>query len=946
MIGALVTLLLLAQSQGTATIRGRVVDQTGGALPGAIVTVTNTDTGISRETTTDRTGFYTVPSLPLTGEYVVRIALPGFSTRQTDPLDLRAGETATVDATLLASGGTSEITVYGTAQGVRTDEPQLGVTLDSERIDDVPIVGRKLTNLPLLDSAVRPAINTGDLFLNNVLFVVDGSGRRQTTFTLDGSSADDAWGRQTIFTNVPLSAVQEFTVLSNAFSAEYGRTTGGAVNIVTKSGTNVVRGDTLVLFRPARLEPSLTIDALAAINNLSATMKVPDALHQLGGSLGGPLLKDRTHLFVAAEFSHQIRESTISSPASPNAVFTGTYKQVLLNARVDHRVRAGRTLSVKANVDGFSDTNPQGVVGGLTLPSAGRTFTRRAYGGQGGYQSVVSATMMNDAHVQIFYGAPITRFSPDNPSTQFVYPGFATIGESRLADLYSHQVDLSDTIAMSRGRHDMRAGFNAMHSTSGGNGQEFGSPFVLGQFTVRTGVTKPVAELAAADIQSFTQGYGAATYEVKEWVLAAFAQDDIKLRPDLTVNLGLRYERQTLTDDTNNLSPRAGFAYSVAGDASTSVRGGYGVYYSEVRANTAAAWNLNGPTGFFSFTAQPGQPGFPASLASIPATLPPGSVVPPRNITVRPGMASYYSRLFDVSRLKGYPNALLNPRTQSGSIGVEREIARRWFGSVDYVTQHTNRIDRPLDINSPAPFVRTAPGQTRSAAAADLTRPIVPAAGGYRQIVAILNSGDADYDGLQLNVRKNSERASLLASYTLAKVTNTVEPDVPAGTQAPNDPNDIGETERGPGLLDQRHRFVLSGSVRLPYDVAVGGVVTAASGYRYNVTTGTDNNGDGSNSDRPVIDGAVIGRNAGRGDPIYSTDVFAERRFPLTSERVVSARVEAFNVFNRANVAGYNGVYGDLATGLPASSAFATPNTGIANVFPGRQVQFQVRFRF
>src|SRR5207248_2255942 len=193
----LVTLLLLAQSQGTATIRGRVVDQTGGALPGAIVTVTNTDTGISRETTTDRTGFYTVPSLPLTGEYVVRIAVPGFSTRQTDPLD--------------------------------------------------------------------------------------------------GSSADDAWGRQTIFTNVPLSAVQEFTVLSNAFSAEYGRTTGGAVNIVTKSGTNVVRGDTLVLFRPARLEPSLTIDALAAINNLSSTMKVPDARHQIGGSRGRPLLQGRWH---------------------------------------------------------------------------------------------------------------------------------------------------------------------------------------------------------------------------------------------------------------------------------------------------------------------------------------------------------------------------------------------------------------------------------------------------------------------------------------------------------------------------------------------------------------------------------------------------------------------------------------------------------------------------
>jgi hypothetical protein len=601
---------------------------------------------------------------------------------------------------------------------------------------------------------------------------------------------------------------------------------------------------------------------------------------------------------------------------------------------------------MKVNVDGFSDTNPQGVVGGLTLRSAGRTFARRAYGGQGGYQTVVSATMMNDAHVQLFYGAPITRFSPHDPSIQFAYPGYATIGESRFADLYSHQIDVSDTITVSRGRHDARAGFNAMHSTSGGNGQEFGSPFVLGQFTVRPGVTKPVAELTTADIQSFTQGYGTATYEVNEWVWAVFAQDDIKLRPDLTINLGLRYDRQTLTDDTNNLSPRAGFAYRVAGDARTSVRGGYGVYYSELRANTAAAWNLNGPAGFFSFTAQPGQPGFPASLTAIPDALSPGAVVPPRNITVRPWMASYYSQFFDVSRLKGYPDALVNPRTHSGSIGVEREIAHRWFASVDYVTQHTAHIDRPLDVNSPSPFVRTAPGQVRSAAAADLTRPIVPVPGGYRQIVAILNSGAADYDGLQLNVRSNGERASLLASYTLAKTTNTVEPDVPAGSQAPNDANDIGETERGPSLLDQRHRFVLSGSVRLPYDVAVGGVVTAASGYRYNITTGVDNNGDGSNSDRPVIDGAVIGRNAGHGDPIYSADVFAERRFLLRAKRNVSARVEAFNVFNRANVAGYNGVYGNLAAGLPASSAFGAPNTGIANVFPGRQVQFQLRFRF
>lgn len=944
MIRLLVFALALAQSPGAAAIRGRVLDQSGAAAPGASVVVTNAQTGLTREVTTDRSGFYTVGSLTVTGTYRVTFALAGFATQNVDRLDLRAGEVATVDAVLVASGGTSEITVYGTAEGLRTDEPQLGVTLDAERIAQTPLVGRKLTNLPLLDAAVRPAINAGDLFLNNTLFVVNGSGRRQTTYTLDGSSADDSWGRQTVFTNVPLSAIQEFTVLSNAFSAEYGRTTGAAVNIVTKSGTNDVHGDALGVFRPAGLEPSLTIDPLVAINSPSGTINVPDALAQVGGSVGGPLVRDKTHLFVAAEMSRQRRDSTISSPLQPNAIFTGTYMQGLVNARLDHAFAPGRTLSFKSNLDGFTDDNPQGVVGGLTLPRAGRTFTRRAYGAQAGYAAVIGSSLLDDAHVQFFWGEPITRFTPREPSTQFVYPGYATLGESRVADLFSHQIDMTDTLSMNIGRHDVRVGASAIHSSSGGNGQEFGSPFVLGQFTVKTGVTKPIGDLTPADIQSFTQGLGNTTYEIGEWIWAAFVQDDVKLRPDLTIDLGLRYERQTFTDDTNNIAPRLGFSYNIGGSPKSVWRGGYGIYYSELRANAGATWNLNGPTGFFTYTVQPGQPGFPASLTSIPSSLAAGTGVPARNITVRPGQAPYYSQFFDVSKLKGYPDALLNPSTQSASVGVEHEFGERWIASVDYVKQHTTLIDRPLDLNSPSPFVRTAPGQVRSAAAADLTRPLVPVAGGYRQVLVYVNNGVADYDGLQVNLRKTGERLSMTGSYALSKATNTVEPDVPS--QAPSDANDAGETERAPSLLDQRHRFVLSGLVRLPYGFSAGGVSTAASGYRYNITTGADNNGDGSNTDRPVIDGVVVGRNGGQGDPIFSTDLFVDRQFVLTDRRALSARTEIFNVFNRANVAGYNGTYGNLASGRPAANTFGTPNTGIANIFPGRQVQFQLRLTF
>lgn len=936
---ALFLVYLLAASsalaQATGGIRGRVLDQTNAALPGATVTVTNAQTGLTRDTTTDGGGYYAVASLPLTGTYTVRITLAGFGPKEVGGIDLRGGETATVDATLSVTTAGS-VTVYGTTQGIRSDEPQLGVTLDSEKIEQTPIVGRKFTNIPLLDSAVKPSIQTGDTFLNNTLFVVNGSGRRQTTYSLDGSTADDAWGRQTIFTTVPLSAIQEFTVLSNAFSAEYGRTTGAAVNIVTKSGTNRTAGDFVGLFRPAAAESALSIPNVL-------TPKTRDVLGQASGSAGGPIAQNRTFYFVSAEFNHQLRDSIVSSPLGPaGTLFTGTYNQGLLDARVDHQVTDGQRFTVKGNIDAFHDTNPGGVVGGLALSSAGRTFDRHAYGLQLTHTATFGSSLLNDARFQVFYGSPITQFQPVTSSTQYVYPGYATIGESRFADLFNHQFELADTVTIARGRHDLRIGANVIRSHSGGNGQEFGSPFVLGQFTVKPGVTRAPADLTAADIQQFTQGFGTTTYTVTDWIWDVYAQDDIKLRSDLTVNLGLRYDRQTFTDDTNNVGPRAGFTYNVAGDPKTVVRGGYGLFYSQVRADAAAGWLLNGPTGFYTFSAAPGQLGFPASLTPL-SSLPAGAILPPRNITIRPGMASYYNQFFDVSKLKGYPDALLNPYTQSGTIGIERALGHAWFLSADYVKQHTAGIDRPLDLNSPAPFVRTAPGQVRSASAADLTRPIVPLAGGYRQIVTYVNDGVADYDGLQLNLRKSTTSYSVLASYTLSKATNTVEPDVPQ--QAPNDPNFTGEAERGPSLLDQRHRFVLSGSVHVPYDFSVGGVATAASPYHYNITTGADNNGDGSNTDRPVVNGVVMGRNAGVGSAIYDLTLFAQRDFAFAGQRALSLRVELFNAFNHANIAGYNGTYGNAATGVPAA-ALGTPLTGIANLFPGRELQVEARVRF
>lgn len=353
-----------------------------------------------------------------------------------------------------------------------------------------------------------------------------------------------------------------------------------------------------------------------------------------------------------------------------------------------------------------------------------------------------------------------------------------------------------------------------------------------------------------------------------------------------------------------------------------------------------ASWELGGPTGFFNYSAAPGQLGFPTSLTPI-AGFPPGAVLPPRDITVRPGRRSYYSQFFDVSRLAGYPDKLLNPKTDQVTLGVERELGNRWFLSADGVHATTTDIERNLDLNAPTTFVRTAPGQTRPAATADATRPITPVANGYRRILVTVNEGEAKYDGLQLNLRKTFEKSGVLLSYTWSHTRNNVEPDAPGGDA--NDPRQL-DKEWADSLLDQRHRGVLSGWLRLPWEINAGGVATYASGRPFNITTGADNNGDGSNTDRPVIDGHVISRNAGRNDAAYDLSLFVERDFSL-GFATLGLRAEGFNVTNHENVVGRNGVYGNNTNSEPLST-FGLPLGGIANVDSGRQFQFQARLRF
>src|SRR5579871_483096 len=230
-----------AQTPDTASIHGRVTDPSTTAVAGAKVDLHNVRTGLERHTQTDAAGEFTLIGLPASGNYSIDVTKQGFSDGRIDDITLAAETNAEVKIQLSVAGGVTRVTVEGAFGQARADTPQLGIALSGAEASEMPLLDRKITYLPLLNATNRPAINQGDVFMNEDLFTTNGAGRRQTWFEVDGSTGNDSWGRQTIFSNIPADAVQEMTVLINGFSAEYGGSTGSAVNIITKSGGNHFR---------------------------------------------------------------------------------------------------------------------------------------------------------------------------------------------------------------------------------------------------------------------------------------------------------------------------------------------------------------------------------------------------------------------------------------------------------------------------------------------------------------------------------------------------------------------------------------------------------------------------------------------------------------------------------------------------------------------------------
>ena len=968
---------VFAQTPDTATLRGLIVDQSNKPLQGVQVTVCDEMSTCVRSVKSDSAGMFTVSGLPSAHEYSVQVEKQGFELSKATHLQLAPGSYADAKFTLRVAGESSTVVVKGISGDVRIDQPQLGTFLQRKHLAEMPVLGRKLTFIPLLNAANRPAINQGDVFLGQNLFNTNGAGRRQAWFEVDGANAIDMWGRQTIFNNVPMMAIGEMTVLTNAFATEYGAGGGGVENIVTRSGGDSLHGELLELWRPAATGAALS--GFTSSNASSGNQLTGDVFAQSAASLSGPLiLSSKTHFFLAGEWNREAKASPITSPIAPGS-FVGHYRGWLGFLRLDRQFTQNNFGFARFEFDRFSDTNPNGTVGGSTLPSVARDFRRRTFSINLGETSVLSQTLLNNLRVQFQLASPVTQFEPVIYGTQFSVPitslcgslacGTFTSGTSQSALLMNRQYEGSDSLSYMRGSHQLIIGSTILAAHNGGNSKEFGGPIFLGKFTYNPcSGTPSFCESEAylgniINVANYQQSFGNARYTVDDQLWSLFALESFHVKRRLTLTGGIRYERQSLADSALDLAPRAGLAWDLLGKGAIVFRAGYGIYYSQIVDNSAANYALGEPDGVFTYTAAPGQVGFPGSIGAAPLpAFPAGAAKPLRSLYVRPGQASYLDQFFPTSTLKSYPSALLNPYTQQYTASVGARLSGGWVLNFDYVGAHTLRIVRPLDIDSPARFVRTVQGQIRNAGQANCTRPYwvwwyaqkgiacqTSPSPSYPQppysvIQTDVNNGYLHYNAFDVNLSRSfSHGFSMLASYTWSHTLDNVDPDTT--NQNPNDPNVTGHEEYGPAIYDQRHRLVVSGLMILPLDLHAGGILSIASALPFNYVTGSVNSGDaGATTDRPVVNGAVIGRNAGRGEATYSLDPFLGRSFPINHDRArIDFRIEVFNSFNHRNFVGFNGAFGNGA--LPPAG-FGAPLPGVTSQLPARSVQFSAGASF
>ncbi len=1010
----------------TGSIVGVVQDKSGALLPDAKVTVTNLRTGRVYEVQTNDSGQYEVPGLPA-GLYKVVAEHTGFKTRVVDKIVLYATDRRAVDTTLDVGQVSENVTVNANTTTVNTQTSELGATIDANEVANLPLNGRDFTALMTL---VPGSVMTGGFGQNSLggyetslagaNILLDGADATR----IDSQATNPQLGRQeSRISRASVDSIEEFKVMSGTYSAEYGRSYGDIVNVITKSGSNNLHGELFEYFRN---------DAFDALN-FFATQNVPLRLNQFGGNLGGPIIKDKLFFFVNYEGIRQISAFPTGSdnvtvptaatralatplmvpvvdslplPNQPDPVFfpnpilggppiprpdLGYYQANLRHTlredtgslKVDYRAGPKDSLAFRYNLGSSFTSTQYGIGADQVSPSPSLNHLLKAT-----WDHTFRPNILNE------FGVAYNRPKSDSLGGGGSFPIFQcsafwgcntsnTFGFAPGPDLFSesqpeHALQFLDTLTWIKGRHSIRAGADIRLVVTH-------NALFPQNFIAYDGITD---YLANQGDQFSTLGH--TMVEVQNTNYGFFLQDDIRLTPRFTVNLGLRYEYNSVLHgdqmqnfnlaalmadpndtniskffdplgaglykpDRNNFGPRVGFSWDPNGKGKTVVRGGFGVFYNpqltgaalSLAGNFQQGYNVNFINlafGITSCTPAFGQPPAPFFFISypLPNPLPVCTPAPPPNVNaLDPNIRDSYSMHW--------------------SFGMQQEVARNTILEVSYVA------NRGVKLPAGAAYA----GQELNLSPFGGNE-ISTNFGNVRRLGDFVQS---NYHSLQASLRRHMGRGLTLdANYTWSHELDDGVNILTGAYQNSHDP--IGDYASGD--IDVRNNFTLSAVYDvptaaflpkllgkgwqmtsliqarsgLPFQIALAGPFLGIDQLRPDLVPGESirpsNYSVPGNQINPAAFVAPppgqygdVGRNAGRGPGFAQIDLGLSKTSQLTERYGVQFGAQAFNILNHPNFSNPDGLTTDTNFGKTTSTVGNLVNTGTS-----RQIQLFMKLIF
>ena len=1074
----------------TGTILGRVVDTSGGAIPGAKVTVTHTGTGFTRTAITDSKGEYAAPSIP-TGTYTVTGELTGFKTVTLANVHLGVDQKVRMDLKLDIGQMTETVEIQAETPLVQTSSSDLSVTVEGKTIESLPLNGRNFVTLTRTIPGVTRGVGPGGGNIDgagslawraSASFSANGQRPRDNNYVLDGVDNNETW-LQTVVVFPSVDALDEFKLQTSTYSAEFGNSMGGVVSLQIKSGSNTYHGSAFEFLRNDGL------DANNWFNNRAGRKKPDFSQHHFGGTIGGPIVKDKTFFFadyqgmritqgltyLSTVPSEKMRQGDFSEisrpiydpltgqpfpgniipasrwdPASANILrefiptpntagsrnsIGQTTNNYLINpnqqrqdnqfdVKIDHALSSSNRFFVRYSLQKTHRLLPP------TIPvvgDAGTTFGSgdgniKAHSFAFNDTHTFSPTLLNELRVgyslikfamtSIGYGenfsekvgipgANINQVSSAFAQIAFQQGGSRNMGGNGNQPLITNlgNLQFNDNVTHIRGRHTFKAGASVIFRTR----EVLNADNMMGRFEFDQAQTSNCAGIASGctvnastgnDVASFLLGTARRKFRAMtdedtymerrpEW--GAYLQDDFRVTPKLTLNMGLRWDmfvpwveddnRQSnfdpstgrmvvASDDAvingvhvgrylqtyakDDFGPRFGFAYDLNGNGRTTIRGGFGIFWNWGVGGTSSSKGTNQP--FLQTTDLIATSG--ASNLTLSSGLPPPPAIDP---ALAPAGAT--RSVFDIN--------YRDQHSMNWNLNVQKQLGRDYMVEVAYVGTRGRGLTSKTDLNQP----RNVVGETR------LIRPYRVQSPGLTTVSTAQSLGELDYHAfLFKGMKRFTNGFSALVSYTFGKAIDLVSNnDGPIFTNI-FDPS----YDRGVADYDVKHTLVASFIYELPFarkhvlgGWQVNGIGTWRSGLALNISQSGTMQSTGIGNNRPnVVDGKTgassdptidqwfdvtafqrteptgtfgnIGRNTLRGPELFNIDLSLVKNTKVGGLET-ELRVEAFNVLNHPQFGPPNRTFGNTGFGQITSSASPTCQTcGTAE----RQIQFGLKVRF